>query len=222
MLIILFLLSSCGSYTKLEKHNQDMEELRTNIANLKKKEYKMKITLDSMSSQLMLLENQLVRIKKKLKNNGFSNNLSVKNNTVNITKTKKEDNKSKFYPKNKLTQNEILKITELSKKEEVEEPIVLTNSMLGTKYTIHKKAKKSKKHKASYKTVKNKKVLIKTMKIEYSSALKLYKENKFDQSITAFNNLIKKYSRTGSSLTDNFYYWLGENYLIKLLKAVIL
>jgi len=216
VLIILFFISSCGSYTKTEKHNLDFEELKESISKLKNKEYQMKLTIDSMNSQLILLENQIIRIKKKLKTNNFSI-------TKDKTNTPNEDNLNsvirssvEINSKNKLTQDEILKITKLSKKEEVEEPIVLTNSMLGNSYVEHHKSKNNhtvKKEKIYIKSKKSKKHFIKTMKIEYANALKLYRENKFDKSITAFNNLIKKYSKVSNSLTDNLYYWLGENYL---------
>jgi len=202
ILIVLFFLSSCSGYTKIEKHNQDIEDLKESISELKKKEYKMKLTIDSMNSQLILLENQLVLLKKKFKKRPFLDNInSIKPKEI------------KINPKNKLTQDEILQITKLSKKEEVEEPIVLTNSMLGNTYVEVKKNKSGKRHKKVHKTKKSKKFLINTMKIEYGEALELYRKNKFNKSVKAFEDLITKYSNRSSSLTDNFYYWLGENYL---------
>ncbi len=199
LLMILFFTYSCSSYIKVEKHNKDINSLQEEISTLKKKEYKMKLKIDSINNQLIILENQLIKVKKKLITASYNN----KSNDNNITKNK--------IIKKKLTQDEILKITELSKKEdEDEEPIVLTNSMLGSTYK--KRNHKIAKTKIKY-NKKNKNHFLKTMKKEYADALLLHRNNKFDESISSFNKLIKKYSSIKSSLTDNFYYWLGENYL---------
>ncbi len=200
LLIILFFTYSCSSYMKVDKHNEDIGNLHKEIADLKKKEYKMKLKVDSISNQLIILENQLIKMKKKITAPGY-----------NVSAVKEEKNEK--IVKNKLTQDEILKITELSKKEdEQEEPIVLTNSMLGSSYKNQNKKNNHKNHVVKY-SKRNKKHFLKIMKKEYADALLLHRNNKFDESITAFNKLIKKYSGIRSSLTDNFYYWLGENYL---------
>jgi tol-pal system protein YbgF len=197
----LFFISSCGGYIKVERHNKDIYNLNEKIAEIKKKEYKMKLKLDSMSNQLLILENQLIKLKKKMSSNKEKDVF-----------TEKEPKNNKITKSN-LTQDEILKITELSKKEdEQEEPIVLTNSMLGGG---NKKSNKKISHKSinTKYNKKNRRHFLKTMKKEYANALLLHRNNKFDESINAFNKLIKKYSDIKSSLTDNFYYWLGENYL---------
>jgi len=204
LLIILFFTYSCNSYIKVEKHNNDINKLQDNIVDLKKKEYKLKLKIDSMNSQLIILENQIIKIKKEL---------SKTPKTTTYQPTSNREPKSLKIKKGELTQDEILKITELSKKEyEQEEPIVLTNSMLSSGYKKHENKSKHKQTNISY-TKKNKKYFLKTMKKEYANALLLHRNNKFDESITAFNKLISKYSNIKSSLTDNFYYWLGENYL---------
>jgi tol-pal system protein YbgF len=200
ILTIFFFISSCSGYTKIEKHNQDIDSLQESIRDLKKKEYEIKLKIDLMNSQLIIMENQLIKFKKKL------NNKTIVSNNDNFDKKEQEI-------KGKLTQDEILKITELSKKEEEhEEPIVLTNSMLGTSYKEHSKEKSTKTKTTKY-SKKDKKSFLKTMEVEYAEALELYRNNKFNDSILKFNHLIKKYSHINSSLTDNFYYWLGENYL---------
>lgn len=203
LLMILFFTYSCSSYVKVEKNDKDINGLQEEISTLKKKEYKMKLKIDSITNQLIILENQLIKVKKKI----ITGNYNHKPNSNDMTKNK--------IIKKKLTQDEILKITELSKKEdEDEEPIVLTNSMLGSTY---KKQNKKRNHRAIKTKIKYnkkyKKYFLKTMKTEYAEALLLHRNNKFDESINAFNKLIKKYSNIKSSLTDNFYYWLGENYL---------
>ena len=194
LLTSIFTLTSCTSYVTVKKYNEDTENLKEKISILKKDKYQMKIKLDAMDNRLLIVENQIISLKKKLK--------ELKNNSQNYTAAENE-NKNQS---DELTQEEIIKISELSKRETEEEPIVLTNSMLG-----HKSPNKNlppKKH-----TIKNKKALLGKIKAEYKHALNLHRQNKFDESIEAFNKLIKKYSKVRNSLTDNFYYWLGENYL---------
>lgn len=181
--IFFIFIYSCGGMVKTQKHEKDLSKVDIKIKNLENENYTLKLKLESLVNRMILLETQVI----KLKNNSLKRTKETSNEIRNI--------------KDIISPKELERIRKMDSADENEEPVILTNSMLGKKIKI------------SHKTKKVKKIFKSSIKTEYKKALDLYRSNQFFESIESFKTLIKKYKKIKTSLSDNFYYWIGENYL---------
>ncbi len=190
--ILLLMFYSCSGSVTVKKHNNDISSLNNEIKRVKNENYALKLKFESILNRVIFLETQVINLKKRTKK------ISIKKETPKEIVVRRKI-------KDILSKKELDKIKVMDGADDNEEPVILTNSMLGKKIkNVPRNEKKMKKIKKKFKT---------TLKIRYKEALALHRSKQYFNSIEKFKQLIKDYRFVKTSLSDNFYYWIGENYL---------
>ncbi|MBN2693503.1 tetratricopeptide repeat protein [bacterium] len=217
---------SCQSTVPLERYEREVKDLYEKNRKLQQEISSYQIKDTTQSNKILILESRLESLEKIFSKKEESskdpfweikNSIAKNDKTENFSTSNKNDSKV-ISNESKIIANPISEYSnDRIDIEEDEEPIVLTNSMIEKRVekTYEDKSTKIDKSVAttSIKKKYKKNSLSNTLKNRYDEALSLHKGKKYSESIEAFENLIYDYKKTPTSLSDNFYYWIGENYL---------
>lgn len=211
-ILLVPLFAACTPGVTVEKHNYDLNQLYTRINKLEEEKNVSSVKMSANNNKLLIVQNQLIQLQKDLKKRSYQ---PVQNHQIATKDEGGAELRAQIEAQWKTQQ----------KKAEIDEPIILTDSMLNKPYrepvpevktvepvkrVIKPLPRKPKKVRRIYR---KKRFSRKQLKLDYDAALALYRAGKYSESKDSFGMLIEKYSSYRSSLTDNFYYWIGENYL---------
>lgn len=230
IIISFFPFVSCQSTVSLERYEREVKDLYEKNRKLQQDISSYQIKETTHSNKILILESRLESLEKivskKIDINqelfgNIKNSISKDVKSESFSTINKNDSKV-LSDESKIESNPISEYSnDRIDVEEDEEPIILTNSMIAKReeknsdFNTQKDKNRVKDTVISspIKKTATKERLSNSLKKRYDDAVALHRDKKYSESIEAFENLIYDYKKTPTSLSDNFYYWIGENYL---------